>query len=394
MPERVSKAVLDAYDAMDRPVAAVRSSAPGEDSSARSFAGLHESLVGVSGPDALLNAIRVVWASLWSDAALLYRRELDLDPARSRMAVVVQALVSAEYSGVAFGRDPRRVEADREIIEAVPGPCSGLVDGAVDPDRWILKRSSGELVEWTPGRRGTADEKPILDRPDVEILHRTLASVEDAFGWPPDIEWTGRSDDLTLLQARPITASAQAKEPDKARKPDEREWYLSLRPNAARLAKLRQRVVGELIPQLEGEIRLLESQTIDSLSDVSLADAIDERSRVLEKWKKIYWDEFIPFAHGVRHLGLYYNDAVRPEDPYEFTGILKHQTMIAMARNEMLEALAARLRENAPLRRSLEEISSRGRIADRDSWRLEALRSQASSERCSFATSSRFWTST
>jgi pyruvate,water dikinase len=368
LPESVSDAVVDAYGAMGKPLLAVRSSAPGEDSPNRSYAGLHESLVGVDDADGLLDAVRVVWASLWSDAALLYRRELDLDPARSRMAVVVQALVSAECSGVAFGRDPRRLDADREIIEAVPGPCSGLVDGVVDPDRWILKRSSGQLVEWTPGRRGTPGEQPILDRPDVEILHRALASVENAFGWPPDIEWTGRSSDLTLLQARPITAPNQPKETD------QREWYLSLRPNAARLARLRHRVAEELIPQLEEQIRRLESEDVHLLSDASLAKAIDDRVRTLDKWKRIYWDEFIPFAHGVRHLALYYNDAVRPDDPYEFTGILKHQAMIAIARNEKLEELASRLRENAGLRRILEEISSRDDLADREGWRQAALK--------------------
>jgi hypothetical protein len=110
-----------------------------------SFAGLHESIVGVEGDRAVLDAVRTVWASLWSDAALLYRRELSLDPHRSRMAVLVQAVELAERSGVAFNRDPRSLDADRAVIEAVPGPCALLVDGSVDPDRWILARQIPEL---------------------------------------------------------------------------------------------------------------------------------------------------------------------------------------------------------------------------------------------------------
>ena len=86
---------------------AVRSSAIGEDSAGRSFAGLHESIIGVRGKRAVDDAVRLVWASLWSDAALLYRKELGLDPARSRMAVLVQEMVDADRSGVAFARDPR-----------------------------------------------------------------------------------------------------------------------------------------------------------------------------------------------------------------------------------------------------------------------------------------------
>jgi pyruvate,water dikinase len=203
---------------------AVRSSAPGEDSANRSFAGLHESLVGVVGVAAVLDAVRVVWASLWSDAALLYRQELSLDPARSRMAVVVQELVEEDRSGVAFGRDPRDAASDRAVVEAVPGPCGDLVDGLVDPDRWILKRSSGEVLEWRAGdREQEQDLGPILETSDLTTLLRALTRVESLFDWPPDIEWTGRVERFTLLQARPITTVTPR--PD-----DKRDWYLTLRP--------------------------------------------------------------------------------------------------------------------------------------------------------------------
>ena len=91
IPAELADLIVEAVDRLgaSKPLA-VRSSAPGEDSANRSFAGLHESVVGVVGRDAVLDAVRVVWASLWSDAALLYRHELALDPALSRMAVVVQ----------------------------------------------------------------------------------------------------------------------------------------------------------------------------------------------------------------------------------------------------------------------------------------------------------------
>ena len=157
---------------------AVRSSAPGEDSVNRSFAGLHESFVGLVGKEAVLDAVRLVWASLWSDAALLYRHELSLDPSQSRMAVLVQEVINEDRSGVAFGRDPRDAQEDRAIVEAVPGPCSDLVDGAVDPDRWILKRSSGEVLEWRPGDRENGDAQiPILAAGDLSALYRTLLRV-------------------------------------------------------------------------------------------------------------------------------------------------------------------------------------------------------------------------
>ena len=138
--------------------------------------------------------MRLVWASLWSDAALLYRKELGLDPARSRMAVPVQAMVHADRSGVAFGRDPRDMSKDQAIIESVPGPCSLLVDGVVDPDRWELSRQTGRVIAWLPGERPDANERtPLLAPCDLAEILDTVLSVEQLFRWSADMEWTGRA---------------------------------------------------------------------------------------------------------------------------------------------------------------------------------------------------------
>jgi phosphohistidine swiveling domain-containing protein len=330
---------------------AVRSSAPGEDSAQRSFAGLHESYLGIVGEDAVLDAVRMVWASLWSDGALLYRRELSLDPEHSRMAVLVQAMVDEHPSGVAFGRDPRDPGQDRAIIEAVPGPCSDLVDGVVDPDRWMMQRSSGEVLEWRPGEReGGNPSTPLLDQEDLQTLYHALVRVESFFGWPPDIEWTGRAGHLTLLQARPITTAST--EPG-----DEKSWYLSLRPGMQRLKALRERVAGELIPQLEALGPRLASEEIEQYDDPRLAQSIRARWTAVQDWTKTYRDEFIPFAHGVRQLATYYNDAVRPADPYEFVGLLKGQQMLAAQRNRALNDLARRLVDNEPLHATVRDVA-------------------------------------
>ena len=67
--------------------------------------------------------------------------------------------------------------------------------------------------------------------------------------------------------------------------------------------------------------------------DAGPAAALPERSDALRRWKTIYWDEFIPLAHGVRQLAQYYTDTVRPDDPYEFIGPLKSESMLATRRN-------------------------------------------------------------
>jgi len=342
IPEAVSEAIVQAAMEIGPGPFAVRSSAVGEDSGGCSFAGLHESVIGVVGTEAVLDAVRRVWASLWSDAALLYRSELSLDPIGSRMAVLVQQMIDEDRSGVAFGRDPRNMQAECAIVEAVPGRCSLLVDGAVDPDRWILSRSSGEVVQWRRGVRDEGKADPLLRPKDLDGVLNLLRSIESLFGWPPDVEWTGSSDRLTLLQARPITTA----EPNKD---DKRSWYLSLRPGTRRLKVLADRVSKELIPELEKQGRRFAAEDLTGYGDEELTDAIEHRLKTLHRWRKVYWDEFIPLAHGVRRLAQYYNDAVRPDDPYEFVGLLKGMNMLASRRNLAFAKLATRLHTNRTL---------------------------------------------
>ena len=100
--------------------AAVRSSSPQEDMKNASFAGLYDSYIGCHDLPALLDSVLKVWASLWSDRSLLYRREIGLDVGQSSMAVIIQKMVPGEHSGVAFSRDPNDAKSDYLMIEAVP----------------------------------------------------------------------------------------------------------------------------------------------------------------------------------------------------------------------------------------------------------------------------------
>jgi pyruvate,water dikinase len=152
---------------------------------------------------------------------------------------------------------------------------------------------------------------------------------------------------LTILQARPITTARNHAD-------DERNWYLSLRPRDAHLRALSRRVAEELIPQLEAEGHTLAREDLDTLNDSELADSIERRLTTLKAWKKVYWDEFIPFAHGVRRLGTYYNDAVRPSNPYEFVGLMRDQPLIGNQRNQAIQKVASQL----AARHQLQELLS------------------------------------
>jgi pyruvate,water dikinase len=348
----------------------VRSSAPGEDSAKASFAGLHESYVNVRGTDSILEHIRLVWASLWSDAALLYRQELGLDVERSTMAVVVQEIVVGERSGVAFGKNPN--DESQSVIEAVYGLNQGLVDGTVEPDRWLLDRKTGQLLSHVPARREKA-VMPSLEGVCLEPLPSDKAAVppltdqmvrgvfdlvmaaESLFGSPQDVEWTFRSEALYSIQSRPITTISSGDSSDR------RSWYLSLRRSFENLKSLRKRIEDELIPaMIEEAAKLAETETA-GLSDTALAGEIERRASVHDKWVGVYWSDFIPFAHGARLFGQVYNDTVRPSDPYEFMDLLGATEMASLERNRMLEAMAGMIRENPPIAQTLR---SGGRIDD------------------------------
>lgn len=342
----------------DRPVT-VRSTAPVEDSATASFAGLHDSFVNVRGLPAILDRLRLVWASLWSDRALLYRQELELDPAASAMAVIVQELVVGDRSGVAFSRCPGRPAL--VAIEAVWGLNQGLVDGDVEPDRLLLDRADGRIVErYTPQRlqacRAMVDGVTLQPLPAAEreqsplsddvagLVMTLLRQAEEQFGAPQDLEWTLRGRELFALQSRPITTG------DTPGDSGDRAWYLSLHKSLAALHNLRQTIEEELLPAMERDAICLAGIDLEQLSDEALARAIDKRQRILDSWEERYREVCIPMAHGIRLFGQLYNDRLRPADPFAFLGLLAGDTgLLAAQRNRALQDLADLVRNDSLL---------------------------------------------
>lgn len=355
------KAQYDDYFQADSVV--VRSSACDEDSAGSSFAGLHDSYVNVHGFDAIIKHIQLVWASLWCDRALLYRRELDLEVEHSAMAVVVQRLVQGDVSGIVFSRSPN--DPEQIIIEAVHGLNQGLVDGSIEPDRWLLNHSTGNLVKHIPVDRtrymvciddgitlaqlppDKAKTTP-LNAQQVKQLFQMAHELEQQFGSPQDIEWTISNNRLYILQSRPVTTKKANSDEDK------RGWYLSLTRSFDNLQQLHHVIVNERLPAMASEAKRLDDYDLNLLSDHELASEIDKRQAIYQYWHDVYWDEFIPFAHGVRLFGEFYNDTLNPLDPAEFILLLNSSEMISVKRNQHLAELAEAVKQNPQLLATLQ----------------------------------------
>ena len=376
LPEEVRAALAEPLAARFAGVpAVVRSSAPGEDSAGASFAGLHESYVNVRGVDAVLEHVKLVWASLWSDAALLYRRELGLDPRRSVMAVVVQEIVAGERSGVAFSCHPE--DRERALVEAVHGLNQGLVDGVVEPDRWTLARGDGALLDHHRAERremmAPADDGVrLVDLPgdlagtaplaaeEVPVVYGLARRAEGHFAAPQDVEWTLRRGELFALQSRPITTLA-------GEAGDGRAQYLSLRRSFENLERLRRRIEDEDLPQMTAAADRLAAVRLEELDDAGLLAALNARKYAHDRAVDVYVADFVPFAHGVRLFGAAYNDALHPDDPYEFTDLLTATPMLSLRRNAALEHIAACLRdgeEAAALRAAEAFVAEFGEAGD------------------------------
>ena len=211
----VAEAVRGALEALVRdltdagvpdPRFAVRSSAIGEDGSEASYAGLHETELGLT-PAEVPGAIARCWASLWSAPAVAYRRRRGLGADDAAMAVVVQALVPAEAAAIVFTRHPVTGREDQLVLTAVRGLGDAMVSGTVTPDTYVVDKASRSTVEVERGEDPTG---PALDTAGLADIVALSLAVEEGFGVPVDIEAAQAAGLWYLLQARPITTLAPA----------------------------------------------------------------------------------------------------------------------------------------------------------------------------------------
>ncbi|MDT7786735.1 MAG: rifampicin phosphotransferase [Pseudonocardiales bacterium] len=221
VPQAIRDEIVAEYRKLgDNVPVAVRSSATAEDLPFASFAGQQDTFLNIVGEDAVVDAVRRCWASLWTDRAVSYRETNGIDHTTTYLAVVVQRMVQSAVSGVMFTANPVTGKRDQIVIDASPGLGEAVVSGAVNPDQFvvdgreIVEKRLGDkkfLIRSLPGG-GTEhvevgeNEEQCLTDGQIHALAVLGRKVQQHYGSPQDTEWAIDADgELHLTQARPIT---------------------------------------------------------------------------------------------------------------------------------------------------------------------------------------------
>ncbi len=224
LPADVADAISAAWSALGVDAVAVRSSATAEDLPDLSFAGQQDTYLNVVGEQAVLRAVVACFASLWTARAIGYRARNRIAHDDVALAVVVQAMVQSETSGVLFTANPLSGHRGQTVINAIHGLGEALVAGQVEPDEFVVETATGAIVARKQGAKALAirsradggverveeaDAAPNWALTDAQV--RELARLGEAVvasygGAPQDIEWARAGGRLYLLQARPITS--------------------------------------------------------------------------------------------------------------------------------------------------------------------------------------------
>lgn len=207
---------------------AVRSSGIDEDGGTFSFAGQFITELFVS-EATLEEAIKKVWASAFDERVVNYRKHNNIN-ANGGIAIIVQRMVNATAAGVAFGMNPVSGQRDEFIISSVYGLGEGLVSGELDSDNFVMS-NRGDLISSSIAQktseacmkpnggimmRPVAESKqnePSLKSEQLKEVYHVIKSLREQLKYYPDIEFAYESNQLFLLQVRPITTLKNLPDP-------------------------------------------------------------------------------------------------------------------------------------------------------------------------------------
>jgi pyruvate,water dikinase len=185
---------------------------------------MNETYLNIRGADAVVDAVRRCWRSLFGARTIYYRGVNDFAQAEMDIAVVVQRQVNSTRAGVMFTVNPATGERDELVIEGSFGLGEAVVSGSVSPDRYVVEKATLAIrrrevhhkdlvIEYAPDggtleRALTEEEalRPVLADEEVVAVAGLGRRIEEHYGSPQDTEWAFDPDGtLWMLQSRPIT---------------------------------------------------------------------------------------------------------------------------------------------------------------------------------------------
>lgn len=246
-PADLEQDIRDNYETLieDNPElsVAVRSSATAEDLPDASFAGQQETFLNVKGIDAVLEATKHVYASLFNDRAISYRVHQGFDHRGISLSAGIQRMVRSDKaaSGVMFTLDTESGFDQVVFITSAWGLGEMVVQGAVNPDEFyvhkpLLEAGQAPIVKKTFGSKLVkmiyansqviGKQVEIIDTTDAERNQFSLSDdeikelakqamiIEKHYQRPMDIEWAkdGIDGKLYIVQARPETVCSQSEQ--------------------------------------------------------------------------------------------------------------------------------------------------------------------------------------
>lgn len=246
-PGKLEQAIRQACDELDTTYGsnasyAVRSSATAEDLPEASFAGQQETYLNIKGTDAILDAVKAVFASLYNDRAIAYRVHNQFAHEHVALSAGVQKMIRSDIgcSGVMFTIDTESGFEDVVFINAGWGLGEMVVQGAVNPDEFyvykpalndnrpaILRRNLGSKqikMIYDKGTHHTSSTLTVdvpaeeqlrfcINDDDISQLAHYAVTIEKHYGKPMDIEWAkdGEDGQLYIVQARPETVKSRTR---------------------------------------------------------------------------------------------------------------------------------------------------------------------------------------
>jgi pyruvate,water dikinase len=220
---------------------AVRSSGTAEDLPEASFAGQQESFLNITGEQALLDACKKCYASLFTDRAINYREDRGFAHMKIALSIGVQKMVRSDKAsaGVIFTLDPDTGFRNVVVINGSWGLGESVVQGQVTPDEFMVfkpllgKEKLQPIISRTLGAKErkivyssgpasttknvatTKQEQGSFCLGDKEVMElaRWAVIIEEHYKRPMDIEWAkdGELNKLFIVQARPETVQSQRK---------------------------------------------------------------------------------------------------------------------------------------------------------------------------------------